>query len=75
MLKRIFQILGVVGFITIYVLAFIVPTNPNEIIPALSVISFDKPLWLCIIIGGGFKYLIILYSIYDIINNRLYNNK
>lgn len=75
MLKRIFQILGVVGFITIYVLAFIVPTNPNEITPALSVISFDKPLWLCIIIGGGFIYLIILYSIYDIINNRLYNNK
>lgn len=70
MLKRIFQILGVIGFITICVLAFILPTNPNEIIPALSVMSFDKPLWLCIIIGGGFIYLISLNAIYDKINNR-----
>lgn len=74
MLKRIFQILAVIGFMAICVLAFIVPANPNEIIPALTLISFDKPLWFCIIIGGGFIYLIILYSIYDIINNRLYNN-
>ena len=73
MLKRIFQILGVVGFITICVLAFIVPTNPNQIIPAMTVMSFDKPLWLCIIIGGGFIYLIMLYTIYNIINNRYTN--
>lgn len=70
MLKRIFQILGILGFLIICVLAFVLPSNPNEIIPALTVMSFDKPLWLCIIIGGGFIYLISLYSIYDKITNK-----
>lgn len=65
MLKRVFQVLAVLGLIVISVLAFVVPSNPNEIIPAMTVMSFDKPLWLCIIIGGGFIYLITLYSIYD----------
>lgn len=65
MLKRIFQTLGAKGFIAICILAFVIPSNPNKVIPALSVMSFDKPLWLCIIIGGGFIYLITLYSIYD----------
>ena len=57
MLKRVF-----------HVLAFVIPSNPNQIIPALTVMSFDKPLWLCIIIGGGVIYLISLYSIYDKLN-------
>lgn len=70
MLKRVFQILGIMGFIAICILAFVIPSNPNQIIPALTVMSFDKPLWLCIIIGGGFIYLITLYSIYNKINNN-----
>ena len=60
MLKRVFQVLAVLGLIVISVLAFVVPSNPNEIIPAMTVMSFDKPLWLCIIVGGGFLYLIII---------------
>lgn len=70
MLKRIFQLLGIIGFIVICILAFVIPSNPNEIIPAMTVMSFDKPLWLCIIVGGGFIYLITLYSIY----NKIHNN-
>ena len=70
MLKRVFQILGIIGFIAICILAFVIPSNPNQIIPALTVMSFDKPLWFCIIIGGGFIYLIILYSIYDRLINK-----
>ena len=70
MLKRVFQILGIIGFIVICILAFVIPSNPNQIIPALTVMSFDKPLWLCIIIGGGFIYLITLYSIYNKLNNN-----
>ena len=70
MSKRLFQVLAVIGFITICVLAFTLPPNPNKVIPALSVMSFDKPLWLCIIIGGGFIYLITLYSIYDKLSSK-----
>ncbi len=69
-LKRVFQLLGIIGFIAICILAFVIPSNPNQIIPALTVMSFDKPLWLCIIIGGGFIYLITLYSIYNKLNNN-----
>lgn len=71
MLERVFQLLGVEGFLIICMLAFIIPKNPYKIIPAISMMSFDKPLWLCIVITGGFFYLIILYSIYD----KLYNIK
>ena len=70
MLKRVFQILGIMGFIAICILAFVIPSNPNQIIPALTVMSFDKPLWLCIIIGCSFIYLITLYSIYNKLNNN-----
>lgn len=68
MLKRVFHVLAIIGLIIISVLAFVIPSNPNQIIPALTVMSFDKPLWLCIIIGGGVIYLISLYSIYDKLN-------
>ncbi len=71
MLKSIFQILGIVGFIIICILAFVVPSNPYEIIPALTVMSFDKPLWLCIIVGDGFLYLIVLYALYNRIIEKL----
>lgn len=70
MLKRVFQVLAVLGLIVISVLAFVVPSNPNEIIPAMTVMSFDKPLWLCIIVGGGLLYLISLYSIYDKLSSK-----
>lgn len=65
MLKKIFQVLGIVGFLIICILAFIIPENPYKIIPAISMMSFDKPLWLCIILVGGFFYLITIYAIYE----------
>ena len=64
-MKLLFQILGIVGFLIICVCAFTIPNDPYEIIPALTYMSFDKPLWLCIIVGGGFTYLLILLGIYD----------
>ena len=70
MIKTKFQILAIVGMIIICIIAFTIPTNPYEIIPAVSMMSFDKPLWFCIIFGGGFLYLMILWSIYDSLEQR-----
>lgn len=70
MTKRIFQLLGVIGIIAISVLAFVIHSNPYKTISALTMMSFDKPLWLCLIVGGGFIYLVTLYSIYDKLTNK-----
>lgn len=70
MLKRVFQILAILGLVIIGIIAFIVPNNPYEIIPAMTVMSFDKPVWVCIMFGGSFIYLIVLYSIYDYLDKR-----
>ena len=70
MLKTIFQILAIVGMIIICIIAFTIPTNPYEIIPAISMMSFDEPLWFCIIFVGCFVYLMILWSIYDSLEQR-----
>lgn len=70
MLKTIFQVLATIGVIIIFILAFTLPKNPYEIIPAISVMSFDKPLWLCIVIVGSSVYLFILYTIYDNLSKR-----
>lgn len=69
-MKLIFQCLGVIGVGVIIVLAFTLPSNPYEIIPALTMMSFDKPLWLCIIISSSFFYLVALFSIYNGIEKR-----
>lgn len=71
-MKNIFYILSAVGSIVICVLAFILPNNPHEIIPAMSVVGFDKPLWLAIIITGLFFYNLILYGIYDKLKEKKY---
>ena len=70
MLKTIFQVLATIGVTIIFILAFTLPKNPYEIIPAISVMSFDKPLWLCIFIVGSSVYLLILYTIYDNLSKR-----
>lgn len=70
MLKTIFQIMAIVGVIIFSILAFTLPQNPYEIIPAMTPMTFDKPLWLCYMVGGSFIYLIILYIIYDILSQR-----
>lgn len=71
MLKKIFVILAIVGMILIGVLAFAIPSNPNEIIPAMTITGFDKRLWFCIIFGFGFIYLMILWSIYDKLKEKI----
>ena len=71
MLKKIFTILAIVGVLLICVLAFVIPNNPNDNIPSMSIMGFDKPLWLCIIIGGSFIYLMILLAIYDKLKEKI----
>lgn len=66
----IFRILAIIGVIVISVLSFTIPNDPYEIIPAMSVASFDKPLWLCIMVSGSFIYLLMLYYIYDYSEKR-----
>jgi len=63
--KIMFLILWVLGMGLICELAFLIPTNPYEIIPSYSVMGFDKPLWFCIIFVGGFLYSMLLYYLYD----------
>lgn len=70
MLKLSFQVIGLVGVLIISYLAFTIPINPHEIIPAMSVMGFDKPLWLCIIVGCGVPYLIALWYVYDTLKQR-----
>ncbi len=65
MTKRTFQLLALIGVVIISILSFTVPNDPNEILPALTFFTFDKPVWLCYVIGGNFLYLIVLYAIYD----------
>lgn len=68
MLEKIFKTLGIIGFIIICVLSFIIPNNPFEI---MQTPNYSLPLFLYIIIGGGSLYLIILYGIYYLIDNRV----
>lgn len=72
-LKNIFLTIGIIGFMAIVYCAFAIPNDPYEIIPALTIMSFDKPLFLCIIIGGGFIYLLVLWSVYDFLDKKFNN--
>ena len=65
-----FKVIGVLGFIIICIMAFIIPNNPYEIIPSISSVGFDKTLWFAIIVGGGFLYLMTLLSLYERIENE-----
>ena len=49
MLKKIFTILAIVGVLLICVLAFVIPNNPNENIPSMSIMGFDKPPWVVVL--------------------------
>lgn len=73
MRKSTFQLLAIIGVVIITILSFTVPSDPNEILPALTPFTFDKPVWLCGVIGGNFLYLIILYAIYD--KTKMYREK
>lgn len=69
MLEKIFKILGVIGFVVICILSFIIPSNPLDIV--VKGINYDYPLFLCIIMWGGLLYLIVLYGIY-LLANKIY---
>ncbi len=71
MLKKIFVTIGLIGVITISVMAFTVPIDPYAILPAMTIFSFDKPVWLCWLVGGNILYLIVLYFIYDKIKLKI----
>ena len=68
--KTIFQSLSIVGIVAIIIMAFTIPSNPYQIIPAITIMGFDKPLWFAIIISFGFIYLSTLWSIYDKIEEK-----
>lgn len=70
MLKIVFYVLGVIGVVIISILAFVLPSDPYMIIPAMSVMSFDKPLWFAIIVSGSFIYLCLLYELYDYLEEQ-----
>ncbi len=73
-MKNIFYVLGVVGSIVICILSFVLPNNPHEIIPAISMMGFDKPLWLALIITGLVFYNGLLYGIYDTLKKKYGKN-
>lgn len=68
--KYIFITLAIIGVLIISICAFILPNNPNEMIKALTPMTFERPLWLNNMIGGSFIYLIILDYIYDKLNKE-----
>ena len=65
MTKKIFIVYLVVGIIVISILSFLLPNNPTKIIPAILVISFNKPLWFCLMFSGIFFYIAALSNIYE----------
>lgn len=74
MMKKIFISFSIIGVFIILILSFIIPNNPFEMLPKIPESTFDKPVWLCILVIGSLIYLIILWSIYDFINERWYKN-
>lgn len=56
--------------VLITIMAFTIPSNPFEIIPAIGTNGFDKPLWLDLIMGFGFIYSLVLLIIYDRISSK-----
>lgn len=64
-MKVLFVALGIIGVAIISVLSFVIPSNPYEIIPSLTMMHGDMPLWLMLIISFSFIYLLILWAIYD----------
>ena len=71
MLKTKFQIIAIVGVIIISILSFTIPQNPYEIIPAITPMSFDKPLWFTLIVSCGILYLSLLWYIYDEVSKKI----
>lgn len=63
--KILFIALAIVGGAIIITLSFILPSNPYEIMPSVTMMLGDIPLWLMYSIEFAFLYLLILFAIYD----------
>ena len=63
--KILFIALAIVGVAIIITLSFMLPSNPYEIMPSVSMMYGDMPLWLIYSIEFSFLYLLILFAIYD----------
>ncbi len=70
MSKQIFNELVIGGFLVICYLSLILPKDPFQTIPALTMFTCDKPLWFCIALVGNFFYLLILSTIYDTLEQK-----
>jgi hypothetical protein len=69
MKKVVFIILGIIGVILISIAGFVIPEDPYEMVPALTVMTFDKPVWVCYMFGGGTLYIALLYACYNAITH------
>lgn len=62
--ERFFWIIGIVIMLLIVCLAFTIPSEPTKIYKSITGL-FDLPIWLLIIMVGGFIDMVALISIYD----------
>ena len=64
-MKKVFEILSLVGLAIIFVLSFIIPSNPFEVWKG---ITNDYPLFMVYLVGGGALYLMVLWVIYSLLD-------
>ena len=64
-MKKVFEILSLVGLSVILILSFIIPSNPFEIWKG---ITMDYPLFMVYCVGGGALYLMVLWVIYSLLD-------
>ena len=64
-MKKVFEILSLVGLSVILILSFIIPSNPFEVWKG---ITMDYPLFMVYCVGGGALYLMVLWVIYSLLD-------
>lgn len=63
-MKNVFMCLAIIGIIIISFFSFVIPSDPYIILPTMSLVGFDKPLWFAMMIIVGFFYLILISMVY-----------
>jgi len=63
-MKKLFIFTGLNGFLLICILAFKIPKDPYMTIHALTVYTFDRPMWFNFIVGWTGIYWYWLYYLY-----------
>ncbi len=64
-MKKVFEILSLVGLGVIFVLSLVIPSNPFEVWKG---INYDYPLFMVYLVGGGALYLMVLWVIYSLLD-------